>query len=200
MHSITQEELRGLVPNAEGVVVQKVLHELDHHCMHYLSLSPLMLIGTQGPNGGDVSPRGDPKGFVKVIDTTTVLIPDRPGNNRLDTMENILENPSVGCLFLVPGLGEILRINGNADLVVGPELEQLAVQGRTPLVAIRVRVKEAFFHCSKAVIRSKVWVPATFAKREDFPPLGAILSDQIAGLDREKTIEWIRVGDQRTLY
>jgi PPOX class probable FMN-dependent enzyme len=200
MRSINRQELRALVAEPKGVVIQKVLKRLDAHCLRFLSLSPLLFLSTQGPNGADVSPRGDPKGFVRVLDPNTLLIPDRPGNNRLDTMENILANPMIGGLFLVPGLGEILRINGEADLVVGPELDDLAIQGRTPLVAIRLKVKEAFFHCSKAVIRSKIWSPETFAKREDFPPLGAILADQIAGLDKEETIEWIRAGDQRTLY
>jgi predicted pyridoxine 5'-phosphate oxidase superfamily flavin-nucleotide-binding protein len=106
----------------------------------------------------------------------------------------------VGCLCVVPGLGEILRINGRADIVVGPELEELAIQNRTPPVAIRISVREAFFHCSKAVIRSKAWNSETFATREDFPPLGAVLADQIEGLDKEEMIEKIRTGDQRTLY
>ncbi|GAA2825637.1 hypothetical protein EDC40_11149 [Aminobacter aminovorans] len=200
MQSIDRVKLRDMFPPPGDLVVQKVLTQLDKHCLYFLSLSPFLLIATQGNNGADVSPRGDPAGFVKAIDRQTILIPDRPGNNRLDTMENILDNARVGCLFLVPGLGEILRINGEADLVVGPELEQLAFQGKTPPVAIRIRVREALFHCAKAVIRSKIWSPATFARREDFPPLGAVLADQIAGLDKDEMIEWIRVGDQRTLY
>lgn len=200
MRSIDRTELREMFPEPEALVVNKQLTWLDKHCLHFISLSPFLLMGTQGLHGADVSPRGDPKGFVKVIDPTTLLIPDRPGNNRLDTMENILNNPKAGCLFLAPGLGEILRINGEADLVVGEELELLAIQGRTPQVAIRLHVKEVFFHCSKAVIRSKIWNPATFATRQDFPPLGAILADQIAGLNKDEMIERIRVGDQKTLY
>ncbi len=159
-----------------------------------------MLISTQGSAGADTSPRGDPPGFVKPLDQHTLLIPDRPGNNRLDTFENILENPHVGCLFLVPGLAEILRINGTARLVVGEELEALAVQNRAPKMGICVSVEQAFFHCAKAVMRSRIWQPDTFRTRSDFPPLGVILSDQVAGLDREKTIEFIRTGDQTTMY
>ncbi|WP_448949950.1 MSMEG_1061 family FMN-dependent PPOX-type flavoprotein [Labrys neptuniae] len=200
MQSIDRQQLRAMLPPPASLVVRKVLPRLDGHCAHFLSLSPFMLIATQGRNGADVSPRGDPPGFARMLDPTTLLIPDRPGNNRLDTMENILDNRQVGCLFLVPGLGEILRVNGDADIVTGPELELLAHQGRMPAVAIRVKVKEAFFHCAKAVIRSKLWTASTHATREDFPPLGAILADQIAGLDKEEMIERIRVGDQRTLY
>lgn len=200
MRTIDRAELRVMFPAPAAIVVDKQLTSLDKHSRHFISLSPFVLIGSRSGSGGDVSPRGDPKGFVKVLDAKTFLIPDRPGNNRLDTMENILADPVVGCLFLVPGLGEILRINGVADLVVGDELSDLAVQGRAPPVAIRVHVREVFFHCSKAVIRSKIWTPTTFAKREDFPPLGAILADQIAGIDKEEWIEKIRVGDQNTLY
>jgi PPOX class probable FMN-dependent enzyme len=200
VQSIDRQQLRRLLPPPEKLVVQKVLPYLDRHSLHFLSLSPFMLIATQGRSGADLSPRGDPPGFVKALDRTTLLIPDRPGNNRLDTMENILDNPRIGCLFLVPGLGEILRVNGEAEIVTGPELEHLVQQGRVPPVAIRVVVKEALFHCAKAVIRSKVWNPATFATRADFPPLGAVLADQIAGLDRDDMIERIRVGDQTTLY
>ncbi|MGF6257131.1 MSMEG_1061 family FMN-dependent PPOX-type flavoprotein [Ensifer sp. ZNC0028] len=200
MRSIDQTELRQMFPAPEALVVSKQLTRLDKHCLQFLSLSPFALIGTRSQAGGDVSPRGDPRGFVHVLDENTFLIPDRPGNNRLDTMENILADPVVGCLFLVPGLGEILRVNGVADIVVGDALEALAIQGRAPRVAIRVHVREVFFHCSKAVIRSKLWNPATFATREDFPPLGAILADQIAGLDKDEMVEKIRVGDQRTLY
>ncbi|MFK0276592.1 MSMEG_1061 family FMN-dependent PPOX-type flavoprotein [Ensifer sp. NPDC090286] len=200
MRSIDQTELRRMFPAPEALVVSKQLTRLDKHCLQFLSLSPFALIGTRSQAGGDVSPRGDPRGFVHVLDENTFLIPDRPGNNRLDTMENILADPVVGCLFLVPGLGEILRVNGVADIVVGDALEALSIQGRAPRVAIRVHVREVFFHCSKAVIRSKLWNPATFAMREDFPPLGAILADQIAGLDKDEMVEKIRVGDQRTLY
>lgn len=200
MRSIDQTELRQMFPAPEALVVSKQLTRLDKNCLQFLSLSPFALIGTRSQAGGDVSPRGDPRGFVHVLDENTFLIPDRPGNNRLDTMENILADPVVGCLFLVPGLGEILRVNGVADIVVGDALEALSIQGRAPRVAIRVHVREVFFHCSKAVIRSKLWNPATFATREDFPPLGAILADQIAGLDKDEMVEKIRVGDQRTLY
>lgn len=200
MRAIDRTELRAMFPEPQALVVSKQLTALDRHCRHFLSLSPFVLVGTRSPSGGDVSPRGDPKGFVKVVDDRTILIPDRPGNNRLDTMENILADPAVGCLFMVPGLGEILRINGQADLVVGEALNDLAIQGRVPMVAIRVCIEEVFFHCSKAVIRSKLWNPTTFATREDFPPLGAILADQIAGLDKNEMVERIRVGDQTTLY
>lgn len=200
MRTVDKEELRQIFDQPTDLVLDKVLDALDGHCLRFLALSPFLLMSTQGANGADVSPKGDPAGFVKIIDQKTILIPDRPGNNRLDTMENILENDQIGCLFLIPGIREILRINGSADIVVGPELEALAHAGRVPKVAIRVRIKEVFFHCAKAIIRSQIWDSSTFKTRDDFPPLGAVLADQIVGLNKQEMIEWIIKADKATLY
>lgn len=196
----TLEEVRALFPPAQGMAVTKILDRIDAHCAHFISLSPFLLISTQGIGGADISPRGDPPGFVKVIDERTLLIPDRPGNNRLDSIENILENAKIGCLFLLPGIGEILRVNGSAKLVTGPELEQLAHQGKSPKLAICVTVEEAFFHCTKAIIRSKIWSAETFLKRSDFPALGAILADQIAGTNPQQALKEVRDSETNTLY
>ena len=201
METITQPSvLRSLYGLPSEVAVKKSLPKLDVHCQAFVRLSPFLLISTSGPGGADISPRGDPPGFVKIIDDRTLLIPDRLGNNRIDTMENILHDPSVGLIFLVPGLREALRINGRAEIVTGAELGELAEKGRTPKSAIRVRVIEAFFHCAKAIIRSKLWEPDWRVATNDFPPLGTIIADQIAGLDAETQNAGIEHAYANNLY
>lgn len=196
----SHEALRALYPEPVDLVIRKALTALDPHSLAFLRLSPFLLIATQGAGGSDVSPRGDPPGFVKVIDDRTLLIPERPGNNRVDTLGNIIDNPRTGLIFLVPGLGEALRLNGLASVVVGPELADLAHQDRVPKAAILFRIEEVFFHCAKAIIRSRLWSADIQVDKSSFPPLGKILADQIAGYDAEALIEKIRRGDRETLY
>ena len=136
-------------------------------------------------------------GDIALKDAGTISIPDRPGNNRIDTLENILDNPRVDIVFLVPGLNESLRINGVAEIVVGPELCRLAHRDRVPKTAIRVRVED---YCAKALIRSKLWDPETRVPKESLPPLGAILADQIAGLDAEAETAAIEDAYRTRLY
>jgi uncharacterized protein len=193
-------ELRALYGQPSGLAVRKSLRRLDRHCREFIRLSPFLLVSTQGPGGADISPRGDPSGFVSVEDDETILIPDRPGNNRIDTLENILHNPRVGIIFLVPGLNESLRINGVAEIVVGAELRCLAHLDRVPKTAIRVRVEEVFFHCAKALIRSQLWDPETRVPKGSLPPLGVILADQIAGLDGEAETAAIENAYRTRLY
>ena len=175
--------LRTIYGSPRDLVAKKALTKLERHGKAFIALSPFLLISSHGPGGADISPRGDPPGFVKVVDDETLLIPDRPGNNRIDTMENICRNSVVGVIFLVPGLGEVLRVNGNADIVIGEGLECLAQNDRVPKAAIRVHIVETFFHCAKAILRSKLWEPETRIPKTDFPPLGVILADQVAGAD-----------------
>jgi uncharacterized protein len=141
--------------------VRKTLHARDRD---WLARSPFCLIATAGANGAcDVSPKGDPAGFVRVLDDTTLAIPDRPGNRRVDGFRNIVENPNVGLIFLVPGRTDTLRINGRARLVVeAPFLAEMAVKGHTPTLAIVVAIEEIFHHCSKAFMRSDLWKPETW--------------------------------------
>ncbi len=147
----------------------KVLRCLDKHCKAILAASPFCVLATQGPGGADVSPRGDPPGFLNVIDDTHVLLPDRVGNNRLDNMANILANPRVGLLVLVPGMDETLRINGTARITDDARLlEPCAVQGRAPKVGILIHVEEAFLHCAKALVRSKLWDATAQVDRAQF--------------------------------
>jgi len=130
----------------------------------------------------DVSPRGDPAGFVHVLDPNTVVIPDRPGNNRLDSLSNIISNPSVGLLFLVPGFDDTLRVNGRAFLTRDPELlKSMAVRHREPTLAVVVEIKEVFLHCAKALRRAKLWQPESLQDRQQLPSLAAIVTEQISG-------------------
>jgi uncharacterized protein len=192
--------LRALYGAPMDIAVRKSLPQLDPHCRNFIRLSPFLLISTQGPDGADVSPRGDAAGFVTVLDEKTLLIPDRPGNNRIDTLENILHNPVVGVLILVPGLGEAMRINGRAAVVTGPEMATLAHSGKVPKAAIRVTVQEAFFHCAKAIIRARLWDAATQVPKSAFPPLGRVIADQVAGLNAQTTTEGIERAYQTALY
>lgn len=161
-------------------IAKKEMPALDGHCRRFIALSPFLCLGTQSASGhADVSPRGDPPGFVKVLDDRTLLIPDRPGNRRVDSMKNILENGRVGLLFLVPGIEETLRVNGRATLVEDAALlAPLAIAGRAPKLAIRVDIDEVFFHCAKALKRSRLWDPGTRVDRCDFPRYGEIIRDE----------------------
>ena len=151
----------------------KELTALDQLCRDYLALSPFMMMGTQNKGClGDVSPRGDLPGFVKVIDDTTIAIPDRPGNNRLDSLSNILENPNVGLIFLVPGVNETLRINGKAEIRDDQDLKKMfEVNGNLPRVVILVHMETAYMHCAKALMRSKLWDPSVQIERSQLPSM-----------------------------
>lgn len=179
----TTSELRAMFAPAHGLAVQKSQTRLDAHARAFIARSPFLCIGTQTPDGrADVSPRGDPPGFVTLLDDQTLLIPDRPGNNRLDTQSNILTNPAVGLLFMVPGFDDSLRINGTARLTRDPALlAPLAVNNRTPTIAIVVTVAEVFLHCAKAFRRSKLWDPTQLQSRSDMPSLVKMILDQTTG-------------------
>ena len=164
---------------------QKVLGHLDKHCRNFIALSPLCIISSLGADGlQDTSPRGDPPGFVAVLDDKTLLIPDRPGNNQVDSLQNVIANPQVGLLFLVPGMNETLRVSGTAEIVTDDELlATMLVKGRPPLSGLRVTVEEAFLHCGRALIRSRLWEPEARIDRSSYPTYGQVLADQITGAD-----------------
>lgn len=178
-----EESLRSLFGDTHPLAVKKCLPALDDYCRDYISRSPFMCLSTQHIDGSaDVSPRGDPAGFVRIIDQHALAIPDRPGNNRLDSLSNIVSNPSVGLLFLVPGFDDTLRVNGRAFLTRDPELlSTMVVKNRTPTLAIVVEIREAFLHCAKALRRSKLWSPDTLQDRQQLPSLAAIVTEQISG-------------------
>jgi PPOX class probable FMN-dependent enzyme len=159
------DELRALVGTPIQRVADKVrpaLHELDRE---WLAAAPLCLVATAGADGTcDVCPRGDPPGFTHVVDERTIAIPDRPGNRRVDGFGNVLENPHVGLIFLVPGRGDTLRINGSAQLLSdAPFFDEMVVRGHRPRLALLVHVHEVFFHCSKALLRSSLWDAGSWA-------------------------------------
>lgn len=175
--------LRQLFPAVHTLAALKAQDHLDGHARGFIARSPFLCIGTQSADGrADVSPRGDAPGFVRILDDKTLAIPDRPGNNRLDTLANIVANPSVGLLFMVPGYDETLRINGTARLVTEPNLlATMSVNERMPRLAIVVSVTEAFLHCAKAFRRSRLWDPAARQDRTEMPSLMHMLLDQTTG-------------------
>ncbi len=163
---------------------RKQMAKLDKHCRHFISLSPFFVLASANEKGTDASPRGDAPGFVTVVDDHTLIVPDRPGNNRVDSMTNIMGNPNVGLLFMVPGIKETLRINGKASFTTDPSLlEPMAVRGKVPRSGLVIKVEEVFLHCAKALIRSKLWDPETQVERSAFPTLGQVFKDQIDEVD-----------------
>ncbi|QHQ35812.1 pyridoxamine 5'-phosphate oxidase family protein [Algicella marina] len=176
----SRDELRNAFEATHEVAVQKQLLRIDGHSRRFIEKSPFVFIGSQNSSGrGDVSPKGDQPGFVHILDEQTLAIPDRPGNNRLDTWENVIANPAVGLLFLIPGMNETLRINGEARLTLDSDLcARLHVNGRPALAVLIVKVDEVYMHCAKAFIRSNLWSPKTWPDRSEMPTLGEILKDQ----------------------
>ena len=164
----TVEELRSSYGEPSERAVKKSLDRLDRHCRRFIELSPFVVLASAGADGRvDCSPRGDPAGFVAVLDERTILLPDRRGNNRADSLTNVLENPNVGMLFLIPGVDETLRLNGRARLTTDPaRLEPLAVNGRVPRSGLVVEVEEAFLQCTKALVRSRLWADETRVDRK----------------------------------
>lgn len=164
----------------------KVLDHLDVHCRNFIALSPLCVISSSRADGrADASPRGDlPGSLAHVLDDSTLLIPDRPGNRQLDTLTNLVERPYVGLVFFVPGWNETLRINGRVEIVSEREfLAPLAVRGKLPILVLKVTVEQAYLHCAKALIRARIWEPEARVERSRFPTYGKVLADQIAGAD-----------------
>ncbi|MGQ3140614.1 MULTISPECIES: pyridoxamine 5'-phosphate oxidase family protein [Rhizobium] len=206
--AITDEQsLRKLFEPTHALAIQKCQDRLSEHAQEFIRRSPFLCIGTQNLAGkADVSPRGDPAGFVKVLDGRTLAIPDRPGNNRLDTLSNIIANPVVGLLFIVPGFDDTLRVNGRATLSTNPEILQLmSIADRIPKLAIVVEVDEVFMHCAKAFRRSHLWDPAHFQVRSEMPSLIKIILDETTGAptngdEMQKMDEQLEQDYRRTLY
>lgn len=171
----TEAELREILGYAGQAAQNKVLPEIDDICRAFIEKSPFVLFGSMDASGNmDVSPKGDPAGFVQVMDSNTLLIPDRPGNRRGDTLSNIIQNPNIGLLFLVPGRSETLRVNGTALIVRDENVrERFMMQGKAPIFVIAVTVKEAFFHCTKCVVRSGLW--SSQQENDELVSLGAAI-------------------------
>ena len=183
------ERLREIYGAPSERAVKKQLSRLDRHCRAFIARSPFLVIATSDPSGRcDASPKGDAPGFVQVVDDETLLIPDRLGNNRVDTLGNLLARPGVGLIFFVPGVNETLRVNGRAKVTTDPALlEPLAVNGKVPRSGILVAADEVYFHCGKALIRSDLWNPQKHIPRGDFPSLGRIIAEQIGGISVEES-------------
>lgn len=199
---ITDEAaLRALHHAPMSRATDKVLRALDRHCRKVIALSPFCVIATQGPKGADVSPRGDPPGFVQVLDDRTLLLPDRVGNNRLDAMSNLILNPRIGMLFLVPGMNETLRINGTARITNDARLlASSAIQNRPPKVGLVIAVEEAFLHCGKALVRSRLWDASRQIDRASLPSYAEMLLDHVNGLTPAENERQSQVMAERGLY
>ena len=197
-----EDELRDTIGRPSDVVVSKISDHLNPLTRQFIEASPFMCIATSSPDGRcDVSPRGDPSGFVRILDARRLLIPDRPGNRIADTLRNILANPHVGLLFLIPGIGDSFRVNGRASIVDDPELlAESEVDGKVPKLGILVEIEEAYTQCSKALIRSDLWNSDLHIDRDQLPSSGAILravrEDDFDAeqYDRERTERYAR-GD-----
>lgn len=175
----TEAQFRNVIGNPSHRVLQKQVSALDDNCRAFIAKCPFVLIASSDAKGNmDVSPKGDPAGFVRVLDDRTLAIPDRLGNRRADTFGNLLQNPNVGMLFLIPGKSETLRIGGTASIVRDQWLrDEMAIAGKAPDFAIVVDVKEVFFHCSKCVIRSKLWDGAHWPELAGLPTLAQTMVD-----------------------
>ena len=166
-------------------VTTSVVKEIDYVSGAYRKLieaAPFLAVATSGPEGLDCSPKGDPAGFVRILDDKTLAIPDRPGNNRIDGFRNIIRDPRIALLFLIPGVGETLRVNGRASISIDPELMQsFAVNGKLPRCILIIHIETIYFHCAKAIVRSKLWDEATKIDRKSLPSTGIIIAELSEG-------------------
>ena len=198
----TPDAVRAHYGEPGALAKAKQLPRLDHHARAFIALSPFVVIASAGADGrADATPRGDAPGFVAVLDDRTLLLPDRRGNNRVDTALNVAENPHIGLLFMVPGLRETLRVNGRVRMTTETALLMpLAVEGQMPKAGLLVEIEEVYFHCGKALIRSDLWNPERHVARSDFPSLGRILADQINGTDGDTAERNIEDAYRTKLY
>jgi uncharacterized protein len=200
----TEQDLRAIIGTPSVRAVKKVQSSLDDHTRAFIAQSPFLLMATSDDRGRcDVSPKGDAPGFVQVLDDRRLVIPERPGNKRLDGMLNVLANGHVGLIFMVPGREETVRINGKAWITRDPELlNRCVAQGKAPLVAIGVEVEQCFLHCPKAFIRSQLWDQGAWPAPDALPTMACVLFDQIKPVDAtlqdyERSIE---EGNTKGLY
>jgi PPOX class probable FMN-dependent enzyme len=206
MSTITTEaELRELYGAPMDRALRKEIAGLEKHSKLFISKSPFVLLATTGPAGADCSPKGDAPGFVEIIDDHTLAIPDRRGNNRVDTLENLIGNPEIGLLFLIPGADDTLRVNGRASLSTDPELlGRFEVRGALPKVVILVKVEQVYLHCAKALIRSRLWAAESQIDRKSLPSFSRMIYEQISQEPDEAEIAASEADydarNQRTLY
>ncbi len=202
-HLTDENDLRGVYAEPARAVRDKSFPHLDRHSRRYIELSPFFCIGSSQPNGlADVSPRGGEPGFVHALDDLHLAVPDRPGNNRLDTLTNIVHHPAVGLLFFLPGVEDMLRVNGVASITADPEImECFRHGGKLPRSVVVIETREVYFHCSKALRRSDLWNPDKRLPKGTFPTLGQIARDQFKLLVPAKLIDLTLQRDaKKNLY
>ena len=172
-----EDALRSLIGEPSALVQSKIADRLNDLTRQFIERSPFLCLATSAADGScDVSPKGDPAGFVRILDDRTLLLPDRPGNRLADSLRNVLENPRVALLFVIPGVTDTFRVNGRAEIVTDPELLELcAVEGKVPKLAMRIEIEQAYTHCSKAFLRSSLWDPERFVDRSELPTPGELL-------------------------
>jgi uncharacterized protein len=192
-HMPTIRTLADLEALYDVPVPTSITKEIDHltelHCA-YIEASPFVVVATSGPDGVDASPRGDPPGFIRVLDQRTLLMPDRRGNNRLDTLRNLVQDPRIGVLFMVPGIGVTLRVNGTAEISTDDELrESFAMDGKLPATVVIVTTTSVYTQCPKALIRSHLWDPTRHRQASELPSVGAILELITAGAYDGKALD-----------
>jgi PPOX class probable FMN-dependent enzyme len=194
----------GSYPPVSPLAALKDIGRLDPHLARFIAMSPICFVSTASADGKqDVTPRGDPPGAFKVIDEHTLAFADRPGNNRLDTLKNLLENPEIALVFLLPGTNETARIAGTARFSTDPELlASMAVQGKAPLCAVVVNVRQAYFHCAKALLRSKLWTGEYAHPKGTFPSIARMIGDQVgmSEEDKAKREALVEANYQATLW
>ncbi len=178
------DALRAIYGEPLGRAVTKEIDYISDHYRAFIEASPFVTLSTVGPEGLDCSPRGDPAGFCRVVDSHTVLMPDRRGNNRIDSLSNIVRDPRCSLLFLIPGVGETLRINGHAEIRVDPDLlASFEMEGKLPRSVIKVTAERVYFQCTKALVRSKLWQPDSWSGERQVPTAGQILKGLEADFD-----------------
>ena len=194
--------LRAHFGEVSPLAKSKVLPRLDAFCRDFIALSPFLVLATSDGEGrADASPRGDAPGFVQLLDDATLLIPDRRGNNRIDSFVNLLTAPGVGLIFLVPGINETLRVNGTGRVTTQDDLlGPLVAGGKVPTVGLLVAVEEAFFHCGKALMRANLWAGESRVERGRFPTLGRIIAEQSRAMSVEDAERMMEEGYRTRLY
>lgn len=198
----TPEEVAAILGSPMPNQAAKIIDHIDDHCRAWIERCPFIVIATIDSLGRmDTSPKGDPPGFVKVLDRKTLAIPDRLGNRRGDTLLNILQNPSIALVFIMPKRREVVRVNGRASLARDPDLlEAMAVEGKPPVLAMLVRVEEAFFHCGKAMIRSGMWEPERWGSIDGLPSYAQALKDHARTDSLETLQEIVERNEKHRLY
>ncbi|MES2794308.1 MAG: MSMEG_1061 family FMN-dependent PPOX-type flavoprotein [Bacteroidota bacterium] len=199
----SEDQLRATLGYPSEIVTRKTINYIDEHCQKFIENSPFITIATSDLQGNlDVSPKGDPAGFVKILDDKILAIPDRPGNAKADTLTNLIKNPNIGLIFLIPGVRETLRVNGEALIVTDESiLELLICDGKKPSFAIIVKVKEAFMHCAKCMIRSKLWQNSETLKERPVASLAKALVDQgKLDISVQELDDMIKNDEQTNLY